>query len=114
MTNSNTSVPSCTNVPLLDVARGNQPIRDEVLNAIAEVFDSGRFLYGPQVGELEKEVASLSNTAHAVGCASGSDALLLSLMALDIGPGDEVILPSFTFFATASCVHRLGADIVFC
>ncbi|MCA9134253.1 MAG: DegT/DnrJ/EryC1/StrS family aminotransferase [Planctomycetales bacterium] len=100
-------------VPLLDVSRGNAPLREEVLQALADVYDSGRFLYGPPVAELEAAVASLSQSKHAVGCASGSDALLLALMALDIGPGDEVILPSFTFFATASCVSRLGAKIVF-
>lgn len=102
-----------TSVPLLDVGRSNSAIRDEVLEAIAEVYDSGRFLFGPPVGELETVVAKVSNTKHAVGCASGSDALLLALMALRIGPGDEVIVPSFTFFATASCVSRLGATIVF-
>jgi dTDP-4-amino-4,6-dideoxygalactose transaminase len=100
-------------VPLLDVSRGNQQIRDEVLSALAEVYDSGKFLHGPQVTELEERVAAICNTKHAIGCASGSDALLLALMALDIQPGDEVILPSFTFFATASCVDRLGAKIVF-
>ncbi len=102
-----------TPVALLDVSRGNELLRDEILEAIAEVYDSGRFLYGPAVGKLEQQVAEVSNTKHAVGCASGSDALLLALMANDIGPGDEVIVPSFTFFATASCVARLGAKIVF-
>lgn len=100
-------------VPLLDIARSNQEIRDEVLQSIAAVYDSGKFLYGPAVTELEQTVAQICNTKHAVGCASGSDALLLALMALDIGPGDEVIVPSFTFFATASAVARLGAKIVF-
>jgi dTDP-4-amino-4,6-dideoxygalactose transaminase len=100
-------------VPLLDVNRGNSEIRDEVLQAFAEVYDSGRFLHGPQVTELEQRIAEICHTKHAIGCASGSDALLLALMALDIQPGDEVILPSFTFFATASCVSRLGAEIVF-
>ncbi len=100
-------------VPLLDVSRGNAPLREEFLAALAEVVDSGRFLFGPQVGELEQEVAELTQVDHAIGCASGSDALLLALMALDIGPGDEVIVPSFTFFATVSCVTRLGATPVF-
>lgn len=108
-----THVPPVLPVPLLDVSRGNNPLRDEILQAIADVYDSGRFLHGPQVTLLEERVARISNTKHAVGCASGSDALLLALMALGIGPGDEVIVPSFTFFATASCVHRLGAKIVF-
>lgn len=109
------SISDCAPAPvaLLDVSRSNDPIRDEVLQAIAEVYDSGRFLFGPAVGQLEEDVAKLCNTKHAVGCASGSDALLLALMALRVQPGDEVIVPSFTFFATASCVSRLGAKIVF-
>ncbi|MCS5629196.1 MAG: DegT/DnrJ/EryC1/StrS family aminotransferase, partial [Pirellulaceae bacterium] len=100
-------------VPLLDVPRGNAPLRDEIIAAITAVIDSGRFLFGPDVPKLEAECARWSGTAHGVGCASGSDALLLSLMALDIKPGDEVICPSFTFFATASPVTRLGATPVF-
>jgi len=100
-------------VPLLDVNRGNTAIREEVLAAITGVVDSGRFLHGPEVGELECTMAGVSQTKHAISCASGSDALLLALMAMEIGPGDEVILPSFTFFATASCVSRVGAKIVF-
>jgi dTDP-4-amino-4,6-dideoxygalactose transaminase len=100
-------------VPMLDVNRQNQPLRDEILAAITEVVDSGAFLKGPAVRQLEAEVAQLCGVDHAVGCASGSDALLVALMALEIGPGDEVILPSFTFFATAGAVTRLGATPVF-
>lgn len=100
-------------VPLLDVNRGNRELRDELLESVARVIDSGRFLYGPEVKELESLCAAQANTRHGIGCASGSDALLLALMALDVGPGDEVIVPSFTFFATASCVWRLGAKVVF-
>jgi dTDP-4-amino-4,6-dideoxygalactose transaminase len=100
-------------VPLLDVGRGNNPLREEFLTAIAAVIDSGRFLYGPEVTQLENNVAQRCGVEHAVACASGSDALLLALMALDIGPGDEVIVPSFTFFATGSAVTRLGAKPVF-
>ncbi|MFO0901874.1 MAG: DegT/DnrJ/EryC1/StrS family aminotransferase [Pirellulales bacterium] len=102
-----------TPVPLLDVGRGNRPLRDEFLAAMAQVLDSGRFLHGPEVKQLEDGVASFTGAKHAIGCASGSDALLLALMALDIGPGDEVIVPSFTFFATASAVWRVGARPVF-
>lgn len=102
-----------SSVPLLDVNRGNHALRDEIVAALAEVVDSGKFLHGPQVTELETQLAKLCHTKHAVGCASGSDALLLALMALELEPGDEVIVPSFTFFATASCVDRLGAKIVF-
>lgn len=100
-------------VPLLDVNRNNAPIRDEIVAAVTKVIDSGRFLFGPEVTEFENNVAKLSGTKHAIGCASGSDALLLALQALSIGEGDEVILPSFTFFATASAAWRLGAEPVF-
>ncbi len=100
-------------VPLLDVVGGNVPLRDEILAAIARVVDSGRFLHGPDCRQLEAEVARRCEVSRAVSCASGSDALLLAMMALGIGPGDEVIVPSFTFFATASCVWRVGAQPVF-
>lgn len=100
-------------VPLLDVNRDNRPLREEFLSVLTEVLDSGRFLFGPDVSALEDEVAAYSQAAHAVGCASGSDALLLALMALDIGPGDEVVVPSFTFFASVSAITRLGATPVF-
>jgi dTDP-4-amino-4,6-dideoxygalactose transaminase len=102
-----------TNVPLLDINRDNRPHRDEFVEALTAVVDSGRFLFGPDVVELESEVAAYSEVDNAVGCASGSDALLLALMALNIGPGDEVIVPSFTFFASVSCITRLGATPVF-
>lgn len=101
------------NVPLLDVNRDNLPHRDEFIEALTGVVDSGRFLFGPDVVELENEVAAYSQVDNAVGCASGSDALLLAMMALNIGPGDEVIVPSFTFFASVSCITRLGATPVF-
>ena len=100
-------------VPLLDVGRGNQPLKSELLAAIGRVIDSGRFLHGSEVAEFERAVAELCGVEHAVACASGSDALLLALMALEIGEGDEVIVPSFTFFATASAVWRLNARPVF-
>jgi dTDP-4-amino-4,6-dideoxygalactose transaminase len=108
-TPSNEPIP----VPLLDVVRGNEPLRDQVLEAITKVVDSGWFLNGPDCRELEAEVARRCEVPGAVSCASGSDALLLAMMALEIGAGDEVILPSFTFFATASCVWRMGATPVF-
>ena len=106
------SVP-VNSVPLLDVGRGNHPLRQEFLEALGRVIDSGKFFFGPDVEELEKEIAAHSQVAHAIGCASGSDALLLALMALSVGPGDEVIVPSFTFFASVSCITRLGATPVF-
>ncbi|MFM7515911.1 MAG: DegT/DnrJ/EryC1/StrS family aminotransferase, partial [Pirellula sp.] len=79
-------------VPMLDVGRGNQPLKQEFIDALERVIDSGRFLHGPEVTDLESTVATLCQTKHAIGCASGSDALLLALMALDIEPGDEVIV----------------------
>jgi dTDP-4-amino-4,6-dideoxygalactose transaminase len=100
-------------VPLLDVNRGNWEIREEVREAISKVVDSGRFLHGPDVEKLEQRIAEICQTKHAISCASGSDALLLALMALELEPDDEVIVPSFTFFATASCVSRVGCKIVF-
>jgi dTDP-4-amino-4,6-dideoxygalactose transaminase len=100
-------------VPLLDLSRENSPLRAELLAAFAEVLDSTRYVLGPQVTALEQELAHYCGVKHAIACASGSDALLLALMACDIGPGDEVIVPSFTFFATASAVWRLGATPVF-
>jgi dTDP-4-amino-4,6-dideoxygalactose transaminase len=100
-------------VPMLDVRRQNTPIQDEINAAIQAVCASGAFVNGPAVKEFEENMARYCGTRHAVGCASGSDALLLALMALGIGEGDEVIMPSFTFFATASSVTRLGATPVF-
>lgn len=102
-----------TNVPLLDVNRGNAPLREEFIEALTKVVDSGRFLFGPDVQQLERSVAERCEVKHAIACASGSDALLLALLALDIGDYDEVIVPSFTFFATASAVTRVGATPVF-
>ena len=102
-----------TSAPLLDVGRGNAPIKAEIMELISEIYDSGWFIGGPQVAALEAAVAEASGAQFAVGCASGSDALLVSLMALGIGKGDRVICPSFTFFATASAITRLGAEPVF-
>ena len=100
-------------VSLLDLKRQYAEICDEMATALRSVSDSGMFVLGPEVKKLEQSLAAYCQVEHAVGCASGSDALLLALMACDIGPGDEVIVPSFTFFATASAVTRLGATPVF-
>ena len=94
-------------MPLFDMSRQTAALESEILAALARVCRSGRFVMGPECNELEASLASYCGTPHAVACASGSDALLLALMAAEIGPGDEVILPSYTFFATASAVTRL-------
>ena len=100
-------------VPLLDFQRGNSPLKAEILETISSIIDSGRFVGGPFCQQLEQMVSEECQTEFAVGCASGSDALLLALMAIGVEPGDEVICPSFTFFATASAIHRLGGKPVF-
>jgi len=100
-------------VGLLALDRQYAFLREEIRMAIERVCDSGRFILGPDVNELESELARVLGVPHALSCASGSDALLLALMALNIQPGDEVILPSYTFFATASAVTRLGAVPIF-
>lgn len=105
--------PEQRGVPLLDLARQYAPLRQQIAEALLRVCNTGRFVLGPEVDALEKNLAAYCRVGHAIGCASGSDALLLALMACDVGPGDEVILPSFTFFATASAVTRLGARPVF-
>ena len=117
MSRHRTAEPPCEptppSVPLLDLVGENRALHEEVLEAFREVLESGRFLYGAAVTELENAIAAQCGADYAIGCASGSDALLLALMAMEIGPGDEVIVPSFTFFATASAVQRVGARIVF-
>lgn len=100
-------------VPLIDVRRSYDGLRDELLAALEQVCASGHYVLGPEVERLEQSLADYCQVPHAIGCASGSDALLLAMMACGVGPGDEVLLPSFTFFATASAVTRLGAKPVF-
>ena len=100
-------------VPLLALDRQHAALRDEIRGAIERVVDSGRFVLGPDVSELETDLAKALDVPHVISCASGSDALLLALMALGVGPGDEVVLPAYTFFATASAVTRLGAVPIF-
>lgn len=96
-------------VPLIDLSGHHESLRPDLLGAIARVIDSQQFVLGAEVTALENEIASYSTTNFAIGCASGSDALLLALMALDIKAGDDVITTPFTFFATGSAIARLGA-----
>ena len=101
------------NVPLLDLQAQYAALRDELREAVDRVMSSQRFVLGDEGRELENTLAAYCETKHAIGCASGSDALLLALMALDVKAGDEVITTPFSFFATAACVARLGARPVF-
>jgi dTDP-4-amino-4,6-dideoxygalactose transaminase len=100
-------------VKLLDLQAQYLPIRNEISKAIDAVCDSQALILGPYVERFEEHLAEYCGTRHAIGVSSGTDALLCSLMALGVGPGDEVICPSFTFFATAGSVARLGAKPVF-
>jgi dTDP-4-amino-4,6-dideoxygalactose transaminase len=99
-------------VPLLDLSAQYAPIREDILAAVTRVCDSQRYILGPEVDALESELAARLEVAHAVAVSSGTDALLAVLMAMGVGPGDEVITPTYSFFATAGCVSRLGATPV--
>ena len=100
-------------VPLLDLIAQYREIKDDVLAAMMSVIERQAFIMGPEVGRLETEVARLSNAKHGIACASGTDALLLPLKAMDLQPGDEVITTPFTFFATAGTIHNAGGTPVF-
>ena len=101
-------------VPLFDTKVQNNALATDLQAAFARVLASGQFILGPEVQGFERQCAEYLGVRHAIGISSGTDAILLALMALGIGPGDEVICPSFTFFATAGCVTRTGAKPVFC
>jgi dTDP-4-amino-4,6-dideoxygalactose transaminase len=100
-------------IPLVDLKAQFDPLRDQMRTAIDRVMDTQQFVLGAEVKSLEDEIAQYSNTKHGIGCASGSDALLLALMALDVKAGDEVVTSPFTFFATGGAIARLGARPVF-
>jgi dTDP-4-amino-4,6-dideoxygalactose transaminase len=101
-------------VPLFDTSTPLAPLRDELVAKLGEVFDSGRYILGPEVAAFEREFASYLGARHAIGVANGTDALTLALRALGVGPGDEVIVPSFTFYASAEAIPPTGARPVFC
>jgi dTDP-4-amino-4,6-dideoxygalactose transaminase len=101
-------------VPLFDTATPLAPLRDRIAEAIAAVIDGGRYILGPEVAAFEREFAAYCGAGHAIGVANGTDALTIALRAMGVGPGDEVIVPSFTFYASAEAVPPTGATPVFC
>ena len=112
MTN-NSAVETNIRVPLLDLRAQYNTIRDEIREVVDRVMESQQFIMGPEVESLEQEIAAYSQCDYGVGVSSGSDALLVSLMAIDIKPGDEIITTPYTFFATGGAIDRLGAKTVF-
>lgn len=100
-------------IPFIDLAAQQHRIRDRIDSAIARVLEHGQYVLGPEVTALEEKLAEYTGSSHCISCANGTDALQIALMALDIGPGDEVITPSFSFFATAEVVALVGAKPVY-
>jgi dTDP-4-amino-4,6-dideoxygalactose transaminase len=102
------------NVPLFDTAAPLAPLRGEIAAAVARVLDAGRYILGPEVAAFEREFAAFCGAEHAVGVANGTEAITIALRAMGVGPGDDVVVPSFSFYATAEAVPPTGARIVFC
>ena len=107
------SVPSEAAIQFIDLKAQQERIRPALDRAIARVLDHGQYIMGPEIGELEKRLAAFTGARHAISCASGTDALLMILMAKGVGPGDAVICPAFTYTATPECIALLGATPVF-
>jgi dTDP-4-amino-4,6-dideoxygalactose transaminase len=101
-------------VPLFDTSTPLEPLRDRLLETITSVVDDKRFILGPNVAAFEQEFAAYCGAAHAIGVGNGTDALTIALRAMGVGPGDEVIVPSFTFYASAEAIPPTGATPVFC
>src|SRR5262252_8553375 len=101
------------NIPLVDVHSQYAPLKDELEARFSEVIDGGQFIRGPHFYAFQDEAASYLGVEHAVGVANGTDVLVIAFDALEIGPGDEVICPAFTFYATAESIARRGATPVF-
>jgi dTDP-4-amino-4,6-dideoxygalactose transaminase len=101
------------NVKLLDLVAQNGELKGELVEKFSEIVDSGNFILGPEVEQFEKNAADYLGCGHTLGVSSGTDALLLTLMAMDIGYGDDVLCPGYTFFGTAGCAARLGAKLIF-
>jgi len=101
-------------VPLFDTSSALEPLREELRGAVARVLDSGHYILGPEVEAFEREFAAYCDAAHAVGVANGTEAITIALRAMGVGPGDEVLVPSFTFYASAEAIPPTGATPVFC
>ena len=100
-------------IPFIDLAAQRRRLGDRIEKAVGEVMDHGRFILGPEVDRLEKDLCEFSGAKNAITCANGTDALVLAMMALEIGEGDAILLPSFTFSASAESVVLAGATPVF-
>src|SRR5436309_4793601 len=101
-------------IPLFDTATSIAPLREQIRNRVSDVIDGGRYILGPEVEAFERELAEYLGVANVVGVANGTDALAIALRAVGIGLDDEVVVPSFTFYATAEAIASIGARPVFC